>query len=270
MSESIDSGRPSPVTDDATTVAAHLSTAEGLLLCSDFDGTLAGITRRPEDAEIRPASRGALRRLRDHPYVELAVVSGRGLSDLRSRVDLEGIDYAGNHGLEIYRDGERIVHPLAARQVERIRAACDELDERLAGVEGCFVERKGLTATVHHRLADADRTDEIRETVEAVVSSIDSRIDCSTGKAVVEFGPDVPWDKGSAVDLLAADRPDGWLTLYLGDDTTDEDAFRRIRSDGLGVHVGDSPDTAASHRVDDPAAVEAFLDWLAETGIERL
>ena len=104
-------------------VRDRLAGAEGLLLCTDFDGTLAPITDDPDAAGITDANEDALRALADREGIELAVVSGREVGDVTARVGIEGIAYAGNHGLELRREGETTVHPIAA---EIGRASCRE------------------------------------------------------------------------------------------------------------------------------------------------
>ena len=137
--------------DHLETVRDRLARAEGLLLCADFDGTLAPITEDPDAAEITDANEDALRELADRDRIELAVVSGRGVEDVAARAGIEGMVYAGNHGLELTRKGETTVHPIAADRQDDIAALLADLDERLAGIEGCVFEGKGVTATIHYR-----------------------------------------------------------------------------------------------------------------------
>lgn len=269
--------RPDPVDRETAfeslreTVADRLADAEGLLLCTDFDGTLTGIVADPDAPELRPKNRESLQRLGERSDVAVAVVSGRALDDLQSRVDLDGVSYAGNHGLELAHAGETTVHPVAERQAAEIRAVCAAVEDRVGDIDGCLVENKGVTATVHHRQAALDTVPEIRTAVEESVERIaPDRIQVSTGKAVVELAPAVPWDKGQAVSFFREDVPETWTTMYLGDDTTDEHAFRAIAPTGVSIHVGDDEETAAVHRTPDPDTVEQFLGWLADEGVEQL
>lgn len=252
-------------------LAPRLTASSGLLVCSDFDGTLTPIVDDHEAAELPSTNRESLRRLGNTPRVRVAVVSGRSLEDLRDRVDVEGITYAGNHGIELRLDGRTAVHPIARKRRSSLEAVAEAVLDRVGDIDGCLLEDKGLTATVHFRNALDDRTEEIHSAViEAVEARAPDRIETSTGKAVVELRPAIPWDKGSVVRLLGEDVGQSWLTLYLGDDTTDEDAFRAIGDHGLGVHVGTDESTAASRRVPDPTAVERTLSWLADNGVEEL
>lgn len=254
-----------------THLGDRLRAARGLLLCTDFDGTLTGIVDDPDAPEIGDANRESLRRLAASPRVEVAVVSGRALDDLRDRVGLDGVTYAGNHGLELHRDGRTTAHPVARSHGADVETVRDAVVERVGDIQGLVVEDKDLTVTVHYRNAPAERRDEIRDAVfEAVDRHAPDRVRTSTGKAVVELRPAVPWDKGSVVRLLVEDVGRGWLPVYVGDDTTDEDAFRALADvGGLGVRVGDEP-TAASYRIPDPTAVERLLSWLADDGLAAL
>jgi trehalose 6-phosphate phosphatase len=74
--------------------------------------------------------------------------------------------------------------------------------------------------------------------------------------------PAVPLDKGTAMQRFERETPTEWLSLYLGDDTTDEDAFRAIQPEGIGVHVGKRSDSAADYRIPGQSDVPDFLSWL--------
>jgi trehalose 6-phosphate phosphatase len=253
-------------------VVEELTAADGLFVALDFDGTLAAIERRPDAATIPEPTREAVAALTDESGVEVAVVSGRELADVRERVGLDGaVSYAGNHGLELHAD-EYEVHPAASDAEDDIETLCDVLADRLAEVDGVIVENKGVTATVHHRLVDEEAVPTVVETVESLVASRDD-VRLTTGKDVLELRPAVEWDKGEAVrDLYDRLVPDGedWLPMYLGDDTTDEAAFAVLDDTGLGVKVGEDPDTGAPYRVDDPEAVREVLRWLGEHGVSFL
>ena len=254
-------GPPWEPVGDAADLGDRLDGAEGLTVALDFDGTLAPIAEDPDAPRITPPARRALSALAERPDTAVAVVSGRRLSDLRPRVAVDGVRYVGNHGLEYAVDGEREAHPGATERREDLQRAREEVETRLAHVPGVDVEDKELTATVHHRRTPADRVGTVEDAVSNVVSEVDG-LEATTGKEILEIRPDVDWDKGSAVRRLAEETPPEWPTVYVGDDTTDEDAFEALGPDDAGVAIGEH-ETAAAYRIADRRDVPRLLEWLA-------
>ena len=231
----------------------------------DFDGTLAPIVERPELAAIDAPTRAVVERLaRTCP---VAVVSGRDLADVAVRVGVEGITYAGSHGFDIAGPrGSHRTHQKGVEAVPALDAAEAMLRDALAAVEGSQIERKKFSLAVHYR--------RVRENeVAAVEAAVDRALRQSAGlrkgrgKKVFELQPDVDWDKGAAVRwLLQALQLEGpqVLPVYIGDDVTDEDAFRALAGWGLTFVVqGDARPTAAEYRLEDPREVRALLEQLA-------
>jgi len=247
-------------------LAGAVTAADGLLLGLDFDGTLAPLVDDPTAAALAPGVDRTLRRLATRPGVSLAVVSGRALSDLVDRVGLDGVVYAGNHGLELGYDGDVAVHPVAADCREAIDRLCATLADRLADVPGCAVENKGVTATVHFRTTPEESVPTVLAAVERVTDGVGG-VRVTEGNCVRELRPAVAWDKGDAMRSLSATAPAGRRPVYVGDDTTDEDAFAALPPGGVGVrvvHEGASVDTAAAVRLDGQPAVPRLLDRLDE------
>lgn len=238
------------------------------MLLLDFDGTLSPLVDRPELAELPSATRAPLESLIRRPGVEAAVISGRSLQDVRQRVGLAGLGYAGNHGLEMEGLGPAAAVPDAESARPRVRTAAAELRLALSGVEEALVEDKGLTVSVHTRIVPRDRVPGVRRVVRWVAGK--HGLVFTTGKEVLELRPAVPWHKGSAVEALLRQRdlPSGTPVLYVGDDRTDEDAFRTLAGAGLGegVVVADPPParTAARAWLRDPGEVRWLLQRLAE------
>lgn len=217
-----------------------------IFIALDFDGTLAPIVERPEEAEIDETTREALRRLARRPDSDVAIVSGRALDDVRDRVAVDGLVYAGNHGMEIEGPGLSRIHQEAADARPALAACADELRRALQPIDGVFVEDKGITLSVHYRLAsepDAERR--VRDFARACAERAGLRL--THGKKVVELRPDVEWDKGRATRFILAALEAGHgnavPALFIGDDVTDEDAFRAVGGQGDGVIVHESPPT---------------------------
>ncbi|MEA1932035.1 MAG: trehalose-phosphatase [Euryarchaeota archaeon] len=268
------SGEPSAETplvwDHLAEVRGRLRQAEGLLFGTDFDGTLSPIEENPEAPEPTAENLRSLRTLQDHPQVRPAVISGRGLADLRDRVGIEGVDYIGNHGLELGIDGQRETHADAASAEPKIAEICGTLGRQLDDIEGTVVENKGVTATIHYRMVDREAVETVREHVfEAVDELGDGEVEIHDGKESLELRPAADWDKGSAIAQLH-EHVDGWQPVYIGDDTTDEAAFEAITPNGITVHVGDNHETAADYRVRSSAEAEVFIRWLVTDGLALL
>ncbi|MFZ5863725.1 MAG: trehalose-phosphatase [Nitrospirota bacterium] len=233
-----------------------------ILLCLDYDGTLVPIAPHPDQAVLDEAGRRLLSALARR--LPVAIVSGRARSALRKLVGVPSLYYVGNHGLEISGPGVRYRIPLPA-------AWPRELDRLLTAIEsdappGVLIERKGPTASIHHRLvAPAERRRWLPTLCERLaLPTANGRLRVVRGKAVLELRPLGGWHKGAAVRWLI-DHPTltGRTPVYLGDDTTDEDAFRAIRRDGIGILVGPPRRSAARYCLPSPDHVRRFIEqWL--------
>jgi len=142
-------------------------------------------------------------------------------------------------------------------------ASC--LDKESAGIEGALVEYKGFSVAMHYRLVEADRIPELERMVDRVIGEHPQL--CKVhGKKVFEVRPKLDWDKGKALEWLldSLDLARGdVIPIYIGDDTTDEDAFSAIRDYGIGVVVTEVPrPTAASYALQNPDEVRIFLRTL--------
>jgi alpha,alpha-trehalase len=236
----------------------------------DYDGTLTPIVDRPQDALLPAEARRAVEHLAARCPV--AVVSGRDLDDVRTLVGVDGIYYAGSHGFDILApDGSR--HQKAREYLPALEAAEAELRPALEAIPGARLERKRFAIALHYREVSGDRTAQVEAAVDRAAAG-HPELRKTGGKKVFELRPAVDWDKGKAVrwllEVLGLDRVDV-LPLYIGDDETDEDAFRAIRDRGLGIVVrgeGDERPTAARYQLGHPAEVARFLDELASlTGV---
>jgi alpha,alpha-trehalase len=226
----------------------------------DYDGTLTPIVSHPENAGLSDSMREALRELVARAPV--AILSGRDLDDVRRRVDLDGIVYAGSHGFDIAGPGLR--RELGAEFLPELDLTEKELHKALDGIPGARVERKRFSIAVHYRNVNENDVPEVARAVHAVAAGHHGlrRIN---GKKVYELLPDIGWDKGKAVMWLfetlgLESRSGGICPIYIGDDATDEDAFRALEKRGVGILVSEQPQvTAASYWLKNPEEVERFL-----------
>lgn len=230
----------------------------------DYDGTLTPIVERPEDAVLAETTLRVLRSLARR--CALAVVSGRDLADVRERVGLPGIFYAGSHGYDIEGPQVRHQHPRAQAAVPALQRAAEELAGETAGMGGVELERKRFALAVHYRRTPRDQLPALGAAVARTLARHEE-LRMTRGKKVFDLQPDIGWNKGRAVLwLLRALHLHGAdvLPLYVGDDVTDEDAFRALRHRGIGIAVHEAPRrTAARFALRDPEQVRAFLAGLS-------
>ncbi|SDQ93907.1 trehalose-phosphatase [Natronobacterium texcoconense] len=259
---------PPPIDERLPEIRNALGRARELLVCLDFDGTLAPIVETPDEAVPTPETEAAVATLADETGVTTAIVSGRALGDVRERIDGPSI-YAGNHGLELAREGSIGVHPVARKRARRIDTVCETLETVLEPIPNYRIENKRLTGTVHVRSVPAAARSVVAARTRAVVDRLaGDALEVSTGKRILEIEPSIPWGKGNAVELIAAELPPGTLPFYIGDDVTDESAFRAVEPEGIGIRVGGDEPSAGSCRVSSPDEVATFLEWLGTTGVE--
>lgn len=253
-------------------VAARPAESAFVLLL-DFDGTVAEFHSDPAAPELTQARWDLLYQFARKPGVSLGIVSGRRLDDLRRRTRLpDHVYHAGLHGLEIEVDGNRTSHPdLAAAQahVEGLAAA---LRGMLGEFPAAYIEDKGASVAVHARRMPRTAHEQVfaRADLLALRWLAEGHVRRLEGNAVVEYLPNIAGHKGEATRWIVANieakfARRAWVA-YIGDDITDEDAFRAIES-GIGVLVGLRP-TSATHKVDGIVDVDRFLGWIATSGID--
>jgi trehalose 6-phosphate phosphatase len=224
-----------------------------LLVASDYDGVLAPLRDHPDDAVPGPGVAEALARLAAVDGVTVALVSGRGVADLRTTSGLSGpYRWVGSHGAEF--DG-----PLHGELTDRRDRLADRLAPVVATTEGAWLEVKPVSVAVHvrkvqDRLAAAALLEQAR-------ALADSSLTMKPGKDVLELAV-TDADKGAALRRLVRELGVAGAA-YFGDDVTDEDGFRALGRDDLTVKVGEGP-TEARYRVADPAAAWAALERLAD------
>jgi len=255
---------PQPPANLVSEIETRTRSASLISLFLDFDGTLVPISGDPSAPRLDSGAANALRLLSSLDYLVTTIISGRAIEDLYARIRLEGLIYAGNHGLEIYGRQFRFVEPVASARREVLERLCEELALALRPFPGAIVEGKGLTASVHYRLAaDADWP-QIQQTVYAAAARNGALFRVNPGRKIYDIVPRTNWHKGAAVEWINGHfGEEEVLTVYLGDDASDEDAFC-VLPDAVTIKVGAPAATCARYRLSDPAAVHEFLLWLVQ------
>lgn len=244
---------------------------KALMLFFDFDGTLAPIAQRPEQARLPQETLDLLKVLSEKKSCRIAVVSGRALADVKQKIGIEGLVYAGNHGLEIEGPGIHYSAAVGDTYQETLKTVKSELSARIAGYKGAFIEDKGLSLSVHFRLVELEKIIELRNAIRAALIPYNMKnlIKVRSGKMVFEIRPPVPWDKGNSA-LWLIDKWQAALTegaavpLYCGDDATDEDAFRVLEGKGITIVVGAHEDSAAQYYLNSQEEVNKLLTNIVE------
>ncbi len=234
------------------------------ILFLDYDGTLTPIVNNPAAAVLEPEMRQVLRALA--AQYKVALVSGRELETLRNFVQLDNVYYAGSHGFDIVGPGGLAKqHQEGERCLESLAEATAELESELKGVRGCEIEKKAFATAVHYRNVPEPQVEPVRRAVEETVRR-HGKLRLGGGKKVFELRPDVDWDKGRAVLWLwqeLSPQAETTMPVYIGDDLTDEDAFRALAGKGVGIYVGElERPTAASFHLTDVDQVKEFLESL--------
>lgn len=224
----------------------------------DFDGTLVELAEAPDAIAVPGGLTPLLDRLFERLDGRLAIVSGRAVHDLRRHLGGLAVVLSGSHGAELhYPDGRSI--PVSA--APGLAEARESIRRFAAGGDGLLVEDKPVGVALHYRLAP-ERAEEVDIFIEALAER--HGLALMRGKMVAELRPGGS-DKGSALRRLMGEPPfAGARPVFVGDDLTDEDAFRAAVSlGGEGVLVGPARPSAARWRLDGVVAVTEWLEVAA-------
>lgn len=241
---------------------ARIAETERLLVALDFDGTLAPLVDRPEDARATARARAAIERLATSDDTRVAIVSGRALDSLHQVASPpDHTLLSGSHGVELQLDAGVATIDLRDAELAKLERLSTIVEEVAAGTEGAWIERKPAGLALHTRRLNSSAGTALqhaaRERVDAELIGITVR----TGKAVLEFAVRSS-DKGESLTRLRQ-HVGATATIYVGDDVTDEDAFATLDADDVGVKVGQGK-SVATYRVRSPEDVAELLERLAD------
>lgn len=229
-----------------------------LLVASDYDGTLSPIVEDPLQARPLRESSAALRSLAVLANTHVTIISGRALRDLAALSRFpEEIHLVGSHGSEF---DIGFVENLTAENLQQLAVIQSSFEAIAEQHEGVFLEIKPASVALHYRRCDTEIHSELVAKAQAALDDI-SGVQVKLGKMVVEALV-VPHNKGTALDRLRH-RLAAEAVLFLGDDTTDEEAFARLTGPDVGIKVGDG-ETLAQFRVSDSEEVAEVLCFLSE------
>jgi len=235
-------------------ITERIRNAKILALLLDFDGTLVRIQRRPMNVRVSARTKHLLRRLSRHPLLFVAIVSGRRRHDLQTRIGIETLRYVGLHGAEAEGTNTRIgkgagkILALAKRRAQ----------EQFASMRGMRIEDKGLSFAVHYRTAAPPVARAAKSCLLKLVAPLQHSLKMFEGAMVWEVLPNEIPGKGAAARVLLSELPKGTPAIYIGDDGTDESAFRTLR-DQITIRVGKAKESHAKYYLRNTSEVIQFL-----------
>lgn len=247
---------------DPRVVLDTLATTPRLLVALDFDGTLGYLVDNPDDARMTASARSAVEALSGLPGTTVALVSGRGLENLRAVSEADPRWWLiGSHGVEVEGPSNGGVVRVPTADQEELRKLWEDFAAVAARHPGSWLEQKPWGAALHTRSLGEDEQELARTEARVVIDRWGAALTTRLGHGIIESSLQSQ-HKGDGIEALREHtHPD--VTLFIGDDITDEDALAVLGPGDVGVRVGGS-DTLATYRLRDPDDVAAFLAELAQ------
>ena len=254
--------------DHTPKIIERINNSAETFLFLDYDGTLVPFKDRPQDVVTPNEIKNVLYLLQKHLKFKVFIISGRILNEIKQLINIDGLSFAALHGLQIeLSNGEKFFW----EQAENIRPILKEIKSKtlkeFKHEKGIKIEDKKYTLAFHYRLLPNEKIKRNIEKFENIVNIIDTKktLDLIYGEKVVEIRPK-GWDKGKAVVEILNNvaKSDNYLPIYIGDDTTDEDAFREIEKQGITIFIANKTNkpTAAKYWLKDTNDVLMFLKSL--------
>jgi trehalose-phosphatase len=245
---------------------ADLARSSGLGLFLDYDGTLAEIVKDPKQAVPLAGVPELLARLiSSNLPITIAIVTGRRISQVKRFLGtIPGILFSGVHGMEFEdADGKTSFAPAALKCLAELTEVRKWVADHIADKQGFRIEDKEIAIGLHYRDADPDQASELVASFEQFVAASTKHLKLMHLKMLAEAMPRTAGNKGRTVTKLKQQLPTSHKAVYLGDDTTDEDAFKALGPEGVTVLVGAERPSYARFRVAGPVSVRHELEELA-------
>jgi trehalose-phosphatase len=243
-----------------------------IILFLDYDGTLTPIKKKPSLAVISPLTQGLLKQLNKLENVFLFIITGRYYKDINDIIGIKNISIISNHGLQINHNKKQWTHPEVKYFSIIIKKVSSLIDDVLPRFHNTFIEDKNLSFTVHYRDADNKSIPELKKTINEIVKLFFRKLKILKGKKIIEIRPNILCDKGLAVlkilnDLKIINQQSA--CIYIGDDRTDEDAFKVLNKKEITIHVGSSSNSKAKYYLRSTKEVYNFLEEIYLMQSER-
>jgi len=256
---------PEYLFDHSHKVFETIEKSDNILLFLDYDGTLVSFKDKPDTIVTPLEVEIVLEKVVQNPKFTVFIVSGRTLNEIKSLLDIEGLSFAALHGLQIeFSDGKSF----SWKPAENVQPFVKEIKEKVCyefkDEKGVFIENKEFTLAFHYRMLSKEKIEGAVERFIDTVEKIDKKnmLEIIHGEKVVEARPR-GWDKGKAAELIL-NNIRGYtntVPVYIGDDTTDEDAFKYLGNQGITIFVANNSNmsTLAHYWLKNPDEVLMFL-----------
>lgn len=220
-----------------------------IALFLDFDGTLVPIQKDPAQCYIPDSIKEQLKQLTDSEQCYLTILSGRALADVKKRVGIRKIYYGGNHGLDIAGTNVKYTHPKALSAKPIISDIRNLLKKEISNIKGAWLEDKKFTLSLHFRAVKKENIPVVKKVFYKTAAEFLNKklLVIIKGKKVLELIPNASWDKGKAALWILQRLKNNCLPIYIGDDYTDETAFKSFHKKGITIRIGKSKKTSANY-----------------------
>jgi len=248
------------IDDGLQRIASAYFAGRGLALLFDFDGTLSPLVTHPDLATCDDATQEVLSALSHLPRVTVGIISARALADLKSKIFLPKLVYAGTCGLEIEQGGVSTENTRARRCAPLLQAVAELVLPAIQGYPGAWIEQKPLSFAIHFRQISRDEVPFLKQSVACALKRFEASLVLLEGSMAMEVLPDVGWTKGDALDLVVRQGNKSAFPLYAGNDANDADAMKAaLVYGGITIGIGPHAPRSAQHVLPD---VEALSDLL--------
>ena len=256
---------PEYLFDYSNKIFKTIERADNTLLFLDYDGTLVSFKDKPDEVVTSKEVETVLEKLVQNPKFTVFIISGRTLNEIKSLLAIEGLSFAALHGLQIeLSNGKSFSWSLAENVLPFLEKIKEKVFYEFKDEKGVFIEDKGFTLAFHYRMLSKEKIEGAVEKFIDTVKNIDKKnmLEIIHGAKVVEARPR-GWDKGKATELILNNIQGNTNTIpvYIGDDTTDEDAFKYLKNQGLTIFVTNNSNrtTSAHYWLKNPDEVLMFL-----------
>jgi trehalose-phosphatase len=243
-------------------VKKTIQQADIIILFLDYDGTLAPIKKTPAQALPSAKLILLLNKLKSIEDINLFIVTGRSYKDILNLIGIPGINIISDHGLEFNYDNKKWVHNKIHLYSDALFAIKSKLKKSILLFKGAVIEEKKYSIALHYRNMISGNVSELKKIVENIIQPFSNKVKLTYGKKVIEIRPVIKWNKGLAVlkMLRILKLREGYYPcIYIGDDKTDEDAFKVLNNNQITIHVGKGKHSLAKFSLRNTKEVLFFL-----------